>query len=94
MNTLIDKRALESLGFYNIKFTVKLSGVLATASKKVTIGKEEKELLFQFSHKRMLSRRILLNNVVQGILDQYEAFLVLSAKEKKEFVEKNEQKSA
>jgi hypothetical protein len=42
----------------------------------------------------MLSRRILLNNVVQGILDQYEAFLLLSAKEKKEFVEKNEQKLA
>jgi|APGre2960657404_1045060.scaffolds.fasta_scaffold54548_3 hypothetical protein len=94
MEKLKTRLDLENLDFYYIKATIKMHGVYYVAKKKVKIGKEEKELVINSFSKRMLSRRILVHTLVSDILSQLSAFEALSAKEKKEFIEGYEAKSA
>ena len=94
MEKLKTKLDLESLDFYSIKSTIRMDGVYYVAKKKVKIGKEEKDLVINSFCKRMLSRRIVVHNLVSDVLGQLSAFEALTATEKKEFIEGYEAKPA
>lgn len=90
MNTMLTKRIIENMGFYNVKFKILKAEVEVVAFKKETLGREEKEIKFIYSHKRLISRRILVHLLLSGILEEYEKFSGLTKEEKKEYIKKNE----